>query len=293
MEFVVHDTVSAMSEIVTLPPERRADALRAMLAPMSGALPPGDPIALHHQAGGFRVDTDADDPRYAEALERLAADDLTGQIERELTRAMDHLRAHVPEIRHPDRIQVMFVLGNPDDEHLMNGVGGYYGMGGAPGWLYLLAWPSDDVIGRIAQCGVHEFHHNVRYQNVEWNPATVTVGEHVVAEGLAEAFVRELSGPAAMGPWSGMTTGAEFDRAYAKTVADLDREGMGTAVAYVLGDPAITRWGQEPVGVPNMSGYAVGLRIVDAYLAATGRTVAESTVLPSRDIIAGAGVRPS
>ncbi|MDF5754480.1 DUF2268 domain-containing putative Zn-dependent protease [Spongiactinospora sp. TRM90649] len=292
MEIVVYDTLSAMSEILALPSEHRPDALRAMLAPMEGSMPPGDPVAMHRQGGGFRLDTGDADPRYIEALARMSDAGLLGRIEEELGRALDHLRAKVPGIAHPERMRVMFVLGNPDNEHLMETAGGYYGMGSVPGWLYLLAWPSDDVIGRIAHCAVHEFHHNVRYQNVEWNPATVTVGEHVVAEGLAEAFVRELSGPEAMGPWSDMVTGAEFDRAYEKTVADLDREGMGTALAYVLGDPAILRFGGEPAGVPSMSGYAVGLRIVDAHLAASGLTVAESTVLPGRDIVVSAGLRP-
>ncbi|RBQ17835.1 peptidase [Spongiactinospora rosea] len=288
MELVVHDTISTMAEIITLPRERRADALRAMLAPMEGAMPPGDPVDIHHQGGGFRLDTD--DPRYAKALERLAAEDVLGQIEREIRRALDHLVAHVPGIKHHDRQQVMFVLGNPDNEHLMKTAAGYYGMGAAPGWVYLLAWPDDDVIGKIAHCGVHEFHHQVRYANVEWNPATVPVGEHVVAEGLAEAFVRELSGAEAMGPWSEMVAGEELERAYAKTTADIERPGMGTALGYVLGDPAMERFGYEPVGVPSMSGYAVGLRIVDAHLAATGLTVAESTVLPGLTIAANAGI---
>lgn len=48
----------------------------------------------------------------------------------------------------------------------------------------------------------HELHHNVRHTNAVWNPLTVTVGEQVMAEGLAEAFVRELAGERAMGPWA-------------------------------------------------------------------------------------------
>ncbi|MFD6155353.1 DUF2268 domain-containing putative Zn-dependent protease [Nocardia sp. NPDC060256] len=33
-----------------------------------------------------------------------------------------------------------------------------------------------------------------RYSNVRWDPATVTVGEYVVSEGLADAFARHLYG---------------------------------------------------------------------------------------------------
>ncbi|MFG1946447.1 DUF2268 domain-containing protein [Nonomuraea sp. NPDC048826] len=282
MEFIVHDTVSVMAETLRQPRERRADTLREMLSPIREAIPmPGDIVDIHHEGGGFRVD--ADDPRYLAALDRLAEADVLGQVERELRRAS----AALGHLKQAETLQVMFVLGNPDDTHLMGTAGGYYGMGGAPGWLYLLAWPGDEIIGRIAHCAVHEFHHNVRYTNVEWNPQTVTVGEHVISEGLAEAFVRELSGPEAMGPWSSMVTGADFDHAYERIMADFGLQGMWNTPAYVLGDSATRRFGQEPKGIPNMAGYAVGLRLVDRALAETGKTVAELSGLPVAEIVPG------
>jgi uncharacterized protein YjaZ len=280
MEFIVHDTVAAMGALLRLPLERRPDALREMLAPIRSAIPmPGDIVGIHHQGGGFRVD--ADDPRYLDAVQRLADTDVLGQVERELTRAAEALG----HLKQAETLQVMFVLGNPDDGHLMKVSGGYYGMGGAPGWLYLLAWPDEEVIGRIAHLAVHEFHHSVRYTNVEWDPVTVTVGEHVVAEGLAEAFVRELSGPEAMGPWSGMVRGEEYDRAHELIMADFELAGMQHTSAYVLGDSAMRLFGQEPRGIPDMSGYAVGLRLVDEHLAATGMTAAQATGLPVADLV--------
>ncbi|MGN9784515.1 DUF2268 domain-containing protein [Nonomuraea sp. ZG12] len=280
MRFIVHDTVAAMAGLLRQPLDRRPDALRELLAPIRSAVPmPGDIVDIHHQGGGFRVD--ADDPRYLDAVQRLAAADVLGQVERELTRAAGALS----HLKQAETLQVMFVLGNPDDEHLMKVSGGYYGMGGAPGWLYLLAWPDEEIIGRIAHLAVHEFHHNVRYTNVEWNPATVTVGEHVVAEGLAEAFVRELSGPEAMGPWSGMVRGEEYDRAYELIMADFELAGMQHTSAYVLGDSAMRLFGQEPRGIPDMSGYAVGLRLVEEHLAATGMTAAQATGLPVAELV--------
>lgn len=286
MEFIIHDTLTAMADLLERPLEDRADALRELLAPMRAAIPmPGDIVGIHHQGGGFRVD--ADDPRYLPAVRRMIEADVLGQVRRELERASERLG----EAKQAGSLQVMFVMGNPGHEHLMKISGGYYGMGGSPGWLYLLAWPCDEVIGRIAHCAVHEFHHNVRFTNVEWNPATVTVGEHVVAEGLAEAFVRELSGPAAMGPWSSMVTGEEFDRAYELIMADFDLAGMRHTSAYVLGDSAMRSFGQEPRGIPDMAGYAVGLRLVDQALAATGLTAAEATLIPAAELMRRGGVR--
>jgi uncharacterized protein YjaZ len=285
MEFIIHDTLTAMADLLERPLEERPGALRELLAPMRAAIPmPGDIVDIHHQGGGFRVD--ADDPRYLPAVRRMMEADVLGQVRRELERASERLS----EVKQRDALQVMFVLGEPGNEHLKRS-GGYYGMGGSPGWLYLLAWPAEEVIGRIAHCAVHEFHHNVRFTNVEWNPVTVTVGEHVVAEGLAEAFVRELSGPEAMGPWSSMVTGEEFDRAYELIMADFDLAGMQHTSAYVLGDNAMRSFGQEPRGIPDMAGYAVGLRLVDQALAATGLTATEATLIPAAELMRRGGVR--
>ncbi|MEU4575552.1 DUF2268 domain-containing protein [Nonomuraea sp. ATR24] len=282
MKFIVHDTVSAMAGMLKGPREKRPDALREMLAPMWAAsrVPvPADLVDMHHQAGGFRAD--ADDPRYLEALERLARQDVLGQIERELERASEAL-GHLEQ---EERIQVMFVLGDPDNDHLMRVAAGYYGMGGIPGWLYLLAWPTDEVIGRIGHLAVHEFHHAVRFTTVEWHPVEVTVGEHVISEGLAEAFVRELSGAEAMGPWSSMVTGEEYERARTKIMADFELAGMQHTSAYVLGDSAMRLFGQEPRGIPDMAGYSVGLSLVDEIIEATGMTAAQLSGLPVAELM--------
>ncbi|MEU8319217.1 DUF2268 domain-containing putative Zn-dependent protease [Nonomuraea sp. NPDC048881] len=280
MEFIVHDTLTTMAELLARPLADRPEALREMLAPIRPAIPvPGHIVDIHHQGGGFRVD--AEDARYLPAVRAMIEADVLGQVRRELERASHALK----EARQASSLQVMFVLGDPDNEHLMRISGGYYGMGGSPGWLYLLGWPSEEVIGRIAHCAVHEFHHNVRYTNVEWDPRKVTVGEHVVAEGLAEAFVRELSGPQAMGPWSRMVTGEELERAHGLIMDAFYLEGMGNTPAYVLGDSAMRRFGQEPRGIPDMAGYAVGLRLVDRALAAKGLSAAEATLLPAAQLL--------
>ncbi|MGW0203175.1 DUF2268 domain-containing protein [Nonomuraea sp. NPDC003201] len=287
MEFIVHDTLTPMAALLREPLERRPGTLRDILEPTRSEIPmPGDIIDIHHQGGGFRVD--ADDPRYLPAVQRMIDADVLGQVRRELERASERLR----DAKQRESVQVMLMLGNPDNRHLMKVGGGYYGMGGSPGWLYLLAWPSDEVIGRIGHLAVHEFHHNVRYTNVEWNPMTVTVGEHVVAEGLAEAFVRELSGAGAMGPWSSMVSGEAYERAYELIMADFSLAGMQHTSKYVVGDSVARMFGQEPRGIADMAGYAVGLHLVDRALAATGLTATEATVLPAAELLRRAAIHP-
>ncbi|MEV4473567.1 DUF2268 domain-containing putative Zn-dependent protease [Nonomuraea sp. NPDC049504] len=287
MEFIVHDTLTPMASLLERPLSHRPDALRELLEPMRSSIPmPGDIVDIHHQGGGFRADRD--DPRYLPAVRRMIEEDVLGQVRHELERASRALGG----AEQADSLEVFLVMGDPDNEHLMTTAGGYYGMGAGTGYIYLLAWPADEVIGRIPHLAVHEFHHHVRYTNVEWNPATVTVGEHVVGEGLAEAFVREQAGPEAMGPWSSMVAGEAFERALELIMTDFGLQGMQNTPAYVLGDGTARRFGQEPRGIPDMAGYAVGLHLVDRALAGTGLTAAEATVVPAAELLRRGGVRP-
>ncbi len=153
-----------------------------------------------------------------------------------------------------------------------------------PGYLTVTAWPTDANEHKIGFCALHELNHNLRFANVVWNPMTVTVGDQVVSEGLAEAFVRELYGVDAMGPWGDPAVGDEA--AYQKVLGGLSIVGMRNLGPYVHGDEIARRMGGEPVGLPTGAGYVAGLRLVDAHLARTGRTAAECTLLPAATILA-------
>lgn len=218
--------------------------------------------------------------------------DVLGEVGRALREAWEYQLGVTPGIAHAEQLHVVTVLGDPDDEHLMQRSAGYFGFGGIPGYLHLVIWPTEQNLDRLAYCAVHELNHNLRYANVVWNPATVTVGEQVVAEGLAEAYVREIHGEQAMGPWSTRLGGAELDAAYATIAADIDVGGMQNLTPYVHGDATARLMGAEPVGLPDHAGYAVGRRIVDKHLDVTGLSVAESTTLPIADILRNAGVEP-
>jgi uncharacterized protein YjaZ len=292
MKIVVHDTASAMIDLLQRPLAERPEALREMLQPLQGmmsAMGNVDPVEMHQRLGsGFRVDRE--DPRYLPAVRQMRDAGVWNQIEDSLAAAWERISSAVPGAKHAETVHVVVVLGNPDDDHLMVRSAGYFGMGGIPGAIQLVVWPTDMSLRNIGYAAAHELHHNVRYANVVWNPMTVTLGEWVVSEGLAEAFVRELAGEQALGPWSKALTGPEVDGAYERITADIDVAGMQNLTAYVLGDTAAQRMGQQPVGLPEFAGYAVGLRVVDAHLAASGLTAAESVALSAREILTNAGV---
>ncbi|TQS26712.1 DUF2268 domain-containing protein [Microbispora sp. KK1-11] len=290
MEIIVHDTATAMADLLAAPLAERPAALTGMLRPMWDAvpwMPVADVVGMHHKGFGFRVDRD--DERYLPALRRMRDAGVWEQVGGALTAAWSRQREAVPGVRHPETLQVYVVLGDPDAEHLVRRNHGYLGMSGK-GLVYLLVWPTEENVGRLGHCAVHELNHNVRYSNVVWDPAIVTLGEQVVSEGLAEAFVRELHGPEGLGPWSASLDGPALDTAYATITGALDLTGMHNFAAYVHGDATAELMGQPPVGLPDHAGYPVGLRIVDAHLAASGLTAAESTTLPGEEILANAGL---
>ncbi|MFB9514274.1 DUF2268 domain-containing protein [Streptomyces purpureus] len=250
-----------------------------------------DVVQMHQMGSSFRIDRE--DPRYLAALGQMRDAGVWDRIEDCLAAAWERLSGAVPGVKSAETVDVVLVLGDPDGALLTVRNAGYLGMGGIPGAIQLTMWPTATSLAKIGSVAAHEPHHNVRYASVVWNPMTVTIGEQVVGEGLAEPFVRELAGESAMGPWATALSGPELDDVCEKVAAGIDVAGMQNLPAYVYGDATAQHMGHQPVGLPDFAGYAAGLRIVDAHLAVSGLTAAQSTALPAHDILANAGVPSS
>lgn len=185
-----------------------------------------------------------------------------------------------------ERVALTLVLAQPrllSERHR-----GYTGVGGQPGLVMVLAWPSAYNLPRLPAATAHEFHHNVRLSVEPWTPAT-TVGQYVVLEGLAEAFAVELCGEETLGPWANALSGPQLAEARRRIAGALEVTGFDEVRAYVFGDWAAAASGYEPQGLPDFAGYTVGYRLVRAYLERSGRSAAEATYLPWREIVAGSG----
>jgi uncharacterized protein YjaZ len=286
----VRDDAKAMAELLTMPAPARLDALAAMRGISTFDAEPMRMLKqIHEQGDGFRVGVD--DPRYPAALQRLVEADAWGQLRRELARAWEYQRSVLPGLRHPDRVEVVLTLGNPDDPVFIDQTLGYYGMGATPGSIWLVAWPTGYNVTRIGACGVHELAHNLRTPNVE---AGFNLAEWVIHEGLAEVFTVEVCGAESTGGWYSGITGDALAEVFEKVTAAF---GTGVSFAdwspYVLGDQVSARMGRPPRGIPHMGGYAVGRAIVERYLAATGLKAAQAIVRPTSEILAGAGIEPA
>ena len=287
MTITVVDTAAGMDAVLRADGPDRAPLLRTMLAPMQGMFRyfPGevDAVAMHTMSFGFPLDRRTEELQ--EALDRLKAADAWGRIEQALIDGVALQSRTIPAAHVPD-IRASLVLGNPEDEYFMGPARGLSGNGSVPGYISLTLWPTEENITRLEGAAVHELNHNLRYApgGVVWDPASVLVGEQIISEGLADAFARQLYGaPLGYTPIGVPHLGDE--EVFQRVVSGLETGGMQNFTAWVHGDEAAVRFGAQPVGVPAGGGYAVGNRLVDAYLAATGRTAAEALHVPSREII--------
>ena len=185
------------------------------------------------------------------------------------------------------RVAFALALADPRMPDLRQRNRGYTGFGGMMGYAAVLAWPDGYNLPRLPSIAVHEMHHNVRLAFEPWTRAT-TVGQYVVLEGLAEAFAAEAVGEELLGPWPNALSERELEEARPVFRDALEVSGFDEIRGYVFGDWAASRMGYVPRGLPDFAGYAMGYRIVREYLQRSGRTAAEATYVPWREIVDGA-----
>lgn len=288
MNISMIDSDAQMRRVLNAPQSERADAIRTLWEPMGGMfqfVPSGlDMVRVHEQNFGFPTD-DSSRGTVEDALRVLEEADAWRRIEAALETGIAAVRAADPEATIPD-LTVLLVLGDPTNAHFMDEVQGLTAFGGISGFIVITIWPTERVLERLEAIALHELHHNLRYSpgGVVWNPQTVTVGEQVVAEGLADVFASELYGPAGLTHFVSDETRADDD-VLAKVISGLDVTGMENFGGWVLGDATAKLFGGTPVGLPTGAGYAAGARLVTAYLEATGTTAAQSVRVPAADIL--------
>lgn len=287
MNVSVLDTAAAMTAVLDAAEDQRADLVRAMWEPMTGMYRffPGevDLADVHRQSFGFAWDRRGRHVR--EAVQTLVQAEAWGRLETALQQGIAALRAEDPGTQIPD-LTVLLIVGDPDNAHFIDEVQGLSAFGGISGYLQITVWPTPTVLDRLEAIVVHELHHNVRYSpgGVRWDPMTVTVGEQIVAEGLADVFAAELYGATGYTHFVADSTRTD-DAVLAQVAGGLDVTGMQNFTAWVHGDASACLFGAEPVGLPTGAGYAAGARLAHAYLEATGTTAARSVRTPAADIL--------
>ncbi|GIN73328.1 hypothetical protein J14TS2_38030 [Bacillus sp. J14TS2] len=186
-----------------------------------------------------------------------------------------------------DEIKFGLYVADPDKLKLQKG---YTGFGGIPGFITVNIFPNDYNIPKLPAVIAHEFHHNIRFSYFDWDHGNVTVGDYLVIEGLADSFAKELYGAEQLGPW--VTSMDKDDLEYSIHVIGeaLNIKGFAEVSSYMFGDEIAKQEGYEPVGLSFCAGYAVGFKVVQSFMMKHNKTIYETTLLSSDEIIHGSGL---
>jgi uncharacterized protein YjaZ len=291
MKFNILDTEAIYRRMLDEPDAARRGAIfrQEIIAPFGGLVPVfggGDELAMFAQ-WGMRLDLFDDEHREEtrRVLDALAAADAWGETAEALDEGHKAFAACEDQIA-LDGIVFALVVADMSHNPLDRG---YTGFGGLPGYIMTVySQPNDYNLPRIKGTTVHEMHHNVRFTLFPFS-MMVSVGEYIIAEGLAESFSAELYGEDQVGYYVTEFNDAELETAKNVIGGALDKSGFNVVRGYIFGDTLAETMGFPKAGVPNYAGYAIGYRIVQQYLKRTGKTVAEATFFPAKDIIAQSG----
>jgi uncharacterized protein YjaZ len=301
MELLPIETLAGLRTALEAPAATRLDRFKVlvmeplrpfwepfMAMPWAQAEPKDDPALAAARMFGY-YSPEQDPAAGIAALDRLAE---AGTWDACLAAMRAGWAALAPEAHGIALEQIRFsmILANPEkmDARLAH----YTGVGGWPGLVQIVVWPTDYNLPRLPAATAHELNHNVRFSYEPFIPHQVTVGQYIVAEGLAEAFAAEQYGEELLGPWATYLSPAEIEAILPRFGAALETRGFDEARAYIFGDWAAERFGYPARGIPDFAGYGVGYHVVRAFLARSGATAAEATYLPWRAITGGSGVFP-
>lgn len=135
---------------------------------------------------------------------------------------------------------------------------------------------------------VHEMNHLVRLRVFPWDIMKTSVADYIIHEGLAESFAAQLFGEDVIGYYVTDIDETQLETAKNLIRQNLDTTGFNEIRAYIFGDHFAYMHGVS-VGMPTYGGYAIGYRVVQAYLQRMGKTAAEATFIPAQEIIEQSG----
>lgn len=298
MKIHMIDSIGLYRRIIAAadPLEKQTHFIEGLLLPFAGmfqrfgvSLTADSQDKVMEMVGSWRLHTPATlDAAALDALRLLDEADAQARTEAALKHAAEAFAPYADQIR-LDQITAALMLSQPAAD-LPGNMRGYAGFGGVPGYIMpTFSEPNAYNLARVEPIAAHEFHHNIMFSLVPFNPMTVTVGEYIIYEGLAESFATSLYGDDLVGFFVEDVAPADLEIAREKIGAALDVNGFDKVRGYIFGDGGETLWGYEAVGVPPFGGYAVGYQVVQAYLRATGKSAVEATFTPARAIIAESG----
>ncbi len=215
-----------------------------------------------------------------ESIRRLEEADALGQCDRAMCDVLELFGGHAAR---PGHIQAGIFL--QDGSRMSPKDRGYTGFGGIPGYIMLnYGEVTGYNLARLPAALAHEAHHNIA-GTAGWDPFTVSVGQYIIIEGLAEAFAAALYGEGRLGPWVSEFPMEEMPRVKKIYKEALNIRGFDEARPYIFGDEK----SGTGLGIPNAAGYAVGYHVVRAFMKKTGMGIVDATFTPHEKIIKESG----
>ena len=157
-----------------------------------------------------------------------------------------------------------------------------------PGAALVMGYPNPVGTPRLPVASAHEINHIVRFA-FEPFMLDLTLGKYLVAEGLAESFGLEIMGNTALvGPYCTALSAAQVEKDKPRFKEALEESDFNVVRGYVFGDWAAERFYYPAQHIPDFAGYTLGFEIVQAYLKRTGKSAAEATYVPWREVVKAA-----
>lgn len=243
-----------------------------------------DPMVTMKMWGMWPEQYEGDSREQMMALfDELCRADLWSRAEHALYKAREAFTSRGHAL--PDRETVFGLCMTQPNPYQPGADAGYSGFGAIPGWVMVVYWAATpDNLRCVEAATAHEMHHNILANLLppRMNVFQINVGDYMVMEGLAECFATELYGTNTVGPWVNGFSEENMEKAIAVFRPALTVTGFDTLRKYIFGDAEL--------GVPQFSGYALGYKVVQAYIAKTGKSVVEATFVEPAELIAESGV---
>ncbi len=197
-------------------------------------------------------------------LEFISSDSFWDECEEAVKKSLYLFTEYGVNLRVSDYLFTI-LLGNPTSPLLMLNEG-YSGDGGIPGYIICTLVPNEYTMPRMKAALAHECNHNVRYQFIQWDH-TVTLGELIVSEGLAENFATSIFGEELLGPWVSKTNTETLNKRIKPVLKEkLQLTGFDRIAPYLYGDELAELQQFKAANVPYCAGYACGYYLIQYYL---------------------------
>ncbi|MGB0388346.1 MAG: DUF2268 domain-containing protein [Ardenticatenaceae bacterium] len=149
--------------------------------------------------------------------------------------------------------------------------------------------PNDYNLPRLSGAVVHELHHLIRLKIFPWDMANTNVADYIILEGMAESFAASLFGEEIIGYYVTDFNDKQLQTAQKLIHDGLNKTGFNVIRGYIFGDSLADKFHFQKIGMPDYGGYAIGYRVVQAYLKRSGKSIEEATFLPADEIIRESG----